>query len=390
MNVTTLDHEELREVIRHSRQPNWYEKNKANFWRFMIVGLPTILAAFYYLLVASPIYVSTSSFVIKSPGQKSTPGMSLASLIQTSAFSSGTEQTKEIIQYVRSRNALQDVQKQVDLKRMFSTQDADFLSRFPRPWQSNTFENLYKYYETMVSADLDNEGGLAVIRVKAFRPDDAQKINNRLLDLSETLVNRLNERAENRAITEAERRVQQAEDRVRRARIALSAFRNSSSIIDPEKQAQAVLEISSRLTAEQAALQAQLDMTQQAAPENPSIPALRDRIAAIGRAIANQDNRAVGTPKAIASKLATYEKLSIEQEFANQMLTAANASLEQARTEVQKQQYYLERVVEPNTPDDAALPNGFIKVLTVFGAALCLYFIGWMLVVGILEHAPED
>jgi len=26
----------------------------------------------------------------------------------------------------------------------------------------------------------------------------------------------------------------------------------------------------------------------------------------------------------------------------------------------------------------------------VFGAALCLYFIGWMLMVGILEHAPED
>jgi len=390
MNVTTLDHEEMQEVIRHSRRPAWYQRHAKSFWRFVVIGVPTLLTAIYYLLIASPIYVSSSSFVIKSPGQKTTPGLSLASLIQTSGFSSGTEQTKEIIQYVRSRNALQDVQKQVDLRAMYSNRDADFLSRFPRPWQTSNFENLYKYYGSMVGADLESESGLAVINVKAFTPEDAQKINNRLLDLSEVLVNRLNERAENRAITEAERRVGQAEDRVRKARIAFSAFRNQANILDPEKQAQAVLEISNRLTAEQAALQAQLDMMLAAAPQNPAIPALRERIAAIGRAIANQDNRAVGTPRAISNKLATFEKLSVEQEFANQMLTAANSSLEQARTEVQKQQYYLERVVEPNRPDDAALPNGFIKVLTVFGASLCLYFIGWMLVVGILEHAPEE
>ena len=36
-----------------------------------------------------------------------------------------------------------------------------------------------------------------------------------------------------------------------------------------------------------------------------------------------------------------FEKLSVEQEFATQMLTAANASLEQARTDAQKQQFYL-------------------------------------------------
>jgi len=390
MNVSTLDHEELREVIRHSRRQTWYRKNSKAFWRFMVVGLPTLLAAIYYLLIASPVYVSTSSFVIKSPGQKSTPGLSLASIIQTSGFSSGTEQTKEIIQYVRSRNALVDTQKQVDLRAMYSERGADILSRFPRPWQTDSFENLYKNYRSMVSADLDNESSLAVLQVKAFRPEDAERINSRLLDLSEVLVNRLNQRAENRAITEAERRVEQAEERVRRARIAFSAFRNQASVIDPEKQAQSVLDISNRLTAEQASLQAQLDVMVEAAPLNPAIPPLRDRIAAIGKAIANQENRAVGTPRAIASKLATFEKLSLEQEFANQMLTAANSSLEQARTELQRQQYYLERVVEPNRPDDAALPNGFIKVLTVFGASLCLYFIGWMLVVGILEHAPEE
>jgi len=208
--------------------------------------------------------------------------------------------------------------------------------------------------------------------------------------LSEQLVNRLNERAEGKGIAEAERRVEQAEERVRSARMALSAYRNRQYLIDPAKQAAGVLDVSNKLVSEQAGLEAQLDLMLRVAPRNPAIASVRNRIVAIGREIAAQNGRAVGTPGAIASKLSAYEKLSVEQDFATQMLTAASASLEQARTEAQKQQFYLERVVEPNKPDDSALPQRVRSILTVFGAALCLYFIGWMLVVGILEHAPED
>ena len=39
------------------------------------------------------------------------------------------------------------------------------------------------------------------------------------------------------------------------------------------------------------------------------------------------------------------------------MLTAANTALEQARTEAEKQQFYIERVVEPNLPDLPLLPG---------------------------------
>jgi capsular polysaccharide transport system permease protein len=72
------------------------------------------------------------------------------------------------------------------------------------------------------------------------------------------------------------------------------------------------------------------------------------------------------------------------------MLTAANTALETARTEAQKQQFYVERVVEPNLPDEPLLPRRLKRILVVLAASLGLYFIGWMLVVGILEHAPED
>jgi capsular polysaccharide transport system permease protein len=387
MNISTIDHETLRDVVRKSRKAHWLMKHR---WLALFVGVPTLIATIYYGLIASAIYISQSSFVIKSPGQKAAPTLSLANLVQTSGLSAGQEQTKEVVQYIRSRNALKDLQDKTDVRAIYSNRGADFLSRFPQLFHDASFENLYRYYGSMVGADTDPDSGLAVLEVQAFTPDDAYNLNTRLLDLSEGLVNRLNERAEGRAIQEAEQRLAQAEERVRNARVALSAYRNQQDLIDPAKQAAGVLEVSNKLVSEQAALKSQLELMERVAPRNPAIPALQNRVIAVGREIAAQNGRAVGTPTGIASKLGAYEKLQVEEEFATQMFTAANTSLETARTDAQKQQFYLERVVEPDKPDESTLPHRLKRILVIFASSLCLYFIGWMVVVGILEHSPED
>lgn len=387
MNIEMIEREALKAVGRPARTRSMLLRHR---WFFLLVIVPTVLTAIYYAFIASDIYVSQSSFVIKSPGQKASPTLSLANLVQTTGLSAGQEQTKEVVEYIRSRNALRDLQQQMDVRQRYSNGSIDFLSRFPAPFKTNTFENLYRYYGSMVGADVDPESGLAVVQVRAFSPDDAYRINSRLLDLSEELVNRLNQRAEGRAIQEAERRVQEAETRVKNARVAISIYRNSQNLIDPAKQATGVLDIANKLVTEQAALQAQLDLMRRVAPRNPAIPSLQNRIIAISREVAAQNGRAVGTPTGIASKLSAYEKLNVEQEFATQMLTAASTSLEQARTEAEKQQFYVERVVEPNKPDLPTLPERLKRVLVLFGTLVCLYFVGWMIIVGIIEHAPED
>jgi len=211
-----------------------------------------------------------------------------------------------------------------------------------------------------------------------------------LLGAGEGLVNRLNQRAEARAIAESERRVALAEQRLARARLALGAYRNAQALIDPARQAGGALDVSNRLEAEQAALAAQLQLMEKAAPANPAIPALRARVAAMAAQAGLQEGRAVGGGGAIAAKLAGYDRLALEQEFATQALAAANTALEQARSDAARQQFYLERVVEPNRPDWPALPHRWRIVLTVLASSLCLYAIGWMFLVGLLEHAPEE
>tara|TARA_R110000782_G_scaffold78276_3_gene155042 strand:- start:84909 stop:86072 length:1164 start_codon:yes stop_codon:yes gene_type:complete len=387
MNVETSFPIETASRVQRSPVKEWLVKRR---WFALFVVAPTILAALYYGLFASDIYVSESRFVIKSADQKRSSVSSIANLIQTTGLSGGQEQTNEVLAYVRSRDALGALEKDPTIRPEIAWSQGDFLSGFPTLFSDAGFEGLYKYYGKMVDARLDNETGTAIISAKAFAAKDAYEINRSLLGLSEALVNKLNARAQTKGIAEAQKQVDLATERAKAARIAMAKFRNSQALIDPERQAVGVLEISNSMIAERAALQAQLDLMQRLTPRNPSIPALRNRIAAITAQIAGQDSRVVGTSTGIASKVGSYEDLLVEQEFATQNLNVANAALVQARAEAQKQQFYLERVVDPNLPDAPLLPKRLINVLVVFAAATCLYFIAWMFIVGILEHAPED
>lgn len=363
---------------------------RRNPWFLAAVVLPVLLSAIYYFGVASPQYVSESRFVIKSPNQRNAAVTSIANLVQTTGLSGGQEQSNQVIDYVRSRSALGVLVRERAIRDLYGASSVDFLSRFPRGWESDSFEDLYDYYSDKVQISRDVDTGNVVLRTIAFDPKQAAAINETLLRQSEGLVNQLNENARTNAITEATSRVVKAEQRVAAARQAIAAYRNQASVVDPLKEASGVAEIANRLITERAALEAQLSTLRSVAPEHPSIPSLREQIASLTREINRQTARVVGGRNTISGKLPSYDALLLEQELSSELLVLAQTTLEGARTEALKQQFYLERVVNPNTPDEPEYPKALRIVLTVFGFALCLYFIIWMFVVGILEHAPED
>ncbi|WP_397581502.1 Wzz/FepE/Etk N-terminal domain-containing protein [Sphingorhabdus sp.] len=366
------------------------EKIVKNRWFLIAVVLPSLASACYFSLFASDQYVSESRFVIKAPNQRSGQISSFANLIQTTGLSAGQEQANEVIDFVRSRSALETLVKKISVNAIYSDPEVDFLTRYPLPWQSRSFEDLFKFYKSKVQIERDNDTGLVVLRTIAFDPAEAALVNENLLRASERLVNQLNETARSRAISESERRVTEAERRVASARLAVANYRNASELVDPLVEASGVIGVANALIAERASLEAQLSTLQRLTPQHPSIPALRAQIASLDQAIRRQTARMVGGKTSIAGKLPAYDSLVLEQELSSELLVLAQTTLEGARTEALKQQFYLERVVNPNIPDSAAYPRGLRIVLTIIGFLLCLYFIIWMFLVGILEHAPED
>jgi capsular polysaccharide transport system permease protein len=355
----------------------------------VLVVVPVLVSIAYFGLFASDQYLSQASFLVKSPSQQGGQTSTIANLIQTTGLSRGQEETNAVLDYVRSRNALEDLQKRIDVRAMFMSPQADRLARYPFPLFQDRFENLFDYYKSKVEVYLDTETGLAVLRVKAFSAADAHAISAGLLSLSEDLVNKLNERAHQQGIVEAERRVSEAEERVRKASADMTRFRNRQSLIDPKLQAAGIQEVVNKLSGQKSDLQARLDRMQKAAPDSPSIAVLRNQINSLTREIDSQTERMAGGETAISSKLGDYEYLALEQSFAARMLESANTSFELARVELGKQQFYLQRVVEPNTPDMARYPRRIASIFVVLGVALCLFMIGWMLLAGVREHAPE-
>lgn len=363
---------------------------RRNPWFLAGVILPVLLSAVYFFAIASSQYVSESRFVIKAPNQRGAQVSSFANLIQTTGLSGGQEQSNQVIDFVRSRSALEGLARDLPVQKIYGDAQIDFLSRFPLPWQQDAFEDLFDYYRGKIQISRDTDTGLVVLRAIAFDPNEAAAINEKLLKQSEQLVNELNENARTKAIEEAESRVVEAETRVAAARKAIAAYRNSAAVVDPLQEATGVAEIVNRIITERATLEAQLSTLQRVTPDHPSIPTLREQISSLTREIERQTARVVGRGNTISGKLPSYDALVLEQELSSELLILAQTTLEGARTEALKQQFYLERVVNPNVPDLPEYPKALRMVLTILGFALCLYFIIWMFVVGILEHAPED
>jgi DNA polymerase III alpha subunit len=63
------------------------------------------------------------------------------------------------------------------------------------------------------------------------------------------------------------------------------------------------------------------------------------------------------------------------------------ASLEAARVEAQRQQIFLSRIAEPNLAVYPLYPRKLTNLASIFIGLAIAYGIGWLLIVGMREHA---
>ena len=123
--------------------------------------------------------------VNKGTGRKGARAFPIGPLLQGTGLGWGPNQSGEKIGYLPSGGGLSHLSRKADPRRSFRSSKADFFSRFPTIFQDDTFEGLYEYYGSMVSAQSDSATGLTVLNVSAFTAGEAQSLNAGLLDLSE-------------------------------------------------------------------------------------------------------------------------------------------------------------------------------------------------------------
>lgn len=353
------------------------------FWVCAI--LPLAVSMIYFGLLASDVYVSESQFVVRR-AEKST-SVGIGGLLESTGFGSASEEVRAAQGFISSRDGLQSVESDGLARNAWGNGSIFLLDRFNPLGFGNSFEELFLYYQGKVKVEYDRETSITTLSVRAYTPTDAEKINRRLLERAEKLVNELNTRSQEDLVRYSEREVADAQKEAREAALALAKYRNRAGVIDPERQATVQLQMISKLQDELIGARMQLRQLSIISNQNPQIPLLRARITELERAINEQMGEIAGSGGgSLSDAAAQFQRLALEREFADRQLAVALTALQDARNEARRQRAYVERVAQPSLPDAAMEPRRLRGIFATLIIGLVAWGILSMLLAGVREH----
>jgi len=357
-------------------------------WLFVLVVLvPTLSAIVYYGFIASDRFVSESRFLIRSPQHQAPSGL-VGQLLQSTGISPHSQDdTYSVRDYILSRDALKELDEKLDLRKSFSNPVIDLFERFPGLGWNRSFEKFYVYYGKHVGVEYDPVSAISILTVSAFTAEDAYKINHVLLDMSERLVNTLNDRSRRDLISFSDNEVKIASDNAKNASLALLAYRSNQSVFEPNRQAALQLEGVAKIQQELVTTETEIAQLKNLSPENPQMGALTGRAQALRDAIAAEASKVTGARGSFSARAPNFERLLLDVEFADKQLGIALAELQSARAEALQKQLYLDTLVQPNLPDKAMEPRRFRSMLTFLIISLFVWAVASIIIATVREHA---
>ena len=359
---------------------------KRNIIFLLTVLVPTATAIVYYGLIASGVYISESRFVVRSPQNKPEASGLLSNLLEGTAIAKSQDDTYLVHDFILSRDAVRELDAKLGIRKAFASHSIDWLDRFPHARWNDSFEDFYQYYGNHVGVDYDSSSSISVLTVSAYTAEDAQKIGEMLLQMSERLVNTLNDRSRHDLIQFAEHDVSLAEQKAQDASLALLAYRSKQSIFAPDTQAGIQLEGVAKIREELISTEAELAQLRKISPGNPQISGLESRAETLRSASRTEASKVTSGSGSFSAQAPEFERLALQSEFADKQLGVALAALESARSEAARKQLYLERLVQPSLPDKAMEPRRVRSIATVFLFGLLAWGMGSLILAAIREH----
>ena len=340
----------------------------------VLIVLPVLVATWYLWSRAADQYASTTGFTVRRE-EISSPMELLGGL--TSLSSGGSSDADILYEFIQSQELVREVDRQLDLRAMYAA-----------PWPEDpifglapggSIEDLLDHWHRMVRISYDASTGLIELRVLAFTPGDAQAIAQAIFRKSQEMINELSAIAREDAMRYAREDLDQAVERLKKAREAMTAFRSRTQIVDPAADIQGQMGILATLQEQLAASLIELDLLRETTQESdPRITQAERRIAVIRDRIAEERQKfGVGGQgpggEDYASLVAEYESLAVDREFAEQSYTAALGALDLARAEAQRQSRYLAAFVRPTLAEVPEYPRRVMLLGLLAGFA----FLSW-------------
>jgi capsular polysaccharide transport system permease protein len=361
------------------------------FWRsFAILVLIPVLASFiYFKFIASDQFISEMRFAVRGatellPGSDTLAASGLGTLAALNA----NQDLFIIADYINSQSMIDDLSKEIDLRAIFSSPEADFLARF-NPSQSS--EELLRYWRNAVDASVEVASGILTVKVRTFGRPDSVRLAAAIRARCDVVVNQLLERMRHDMIDRGENEVKIARDGVAAQRASLEQFRNARMLIDPLASAQSLNGTVTDLRDDLIQIEVRLASTRSSLSANSlQIKILEGERRKLADQIAALEGKITSTnldSSTVSKALVEYDRLDVKKTLAEERAALAERLLDNARADAHRHHVYLVSIEDPTLPQRSLFPRRGHMILMISLGALCVWSVVTLTLGNIRDHA---
>jgi capsular polysaccharide transport system permease protein len=332
----------------------------------MFVLLPTILVAYYFFYVATPLYATHTEFVIQKSEGGGGSGGPLSGLLGGTSFA--TVQESIVVQsYLESREAMLRLDEELGFRTHFSDPAIDPLTRL-EPDASD--EAMYDTYLQNLTIGYDPTEGVVKVEMLAADPETSQAFSEALIRYAEARVDDMSQRLRMDQMEGARQSFEDANAAVVEAQARVLELQERRGVLSTEAEVSTVFNqigtFEMELQNERLRLDQLLSVDR---PQQTRVEVAERNIARLEALIADLRSgltEAQGDGASLARIQSELIFAQADLETRQMMLAQSLQAVEAARIEANRQSLYINVGVFPIAPDDAAYPRPFENTLLAF------------------------
>lgn len=331
----------------------------------LLVLLPFGGMCYYLWEIAEDQFSSVAGFTVRTEESGGAQEI-LGGLAQLTGSGNPGADGNILYEFILSQELVRAVDARLDIAGHYSrTWETDPVFSL---WPDASVEDLQWFWQRVVRISHDEGSGLIELRILAFDPEMARNISAEIVSLSQAMINDLNEQARSDALRYATTDLEQAEERLKSARAALTEFRTRTQIVDPEADIQGRMGVMNNLQQQLAEALIDFDLLSGTTREgDPRLSQAQQRISVIRERIVQErlsfatdggENGAVNED--YPTLIAEYEGLIVDRQFAEESYSAARTALDVARAKASRQSRYLATYIVPTVSESSEFPRRWV------------------------------
>jgi capsular polysaccharide transport system permease protein len=344
----------------------------------------SLLAAVYWLLIASDRYVSEAHVIIQRTDLAGGQTMDFASLLG----GAGGNRADQLLlrDHLLSVDMLKKVDAVLDLRAHYSDRERDPISRM---WfQDASIERFHRYYLSRVSVEFDDYSGVLIVKAQGYDPKTAHAITTHLVQEGEHFMNGMAHSLAQDQVAFLEKQVAKMNERVIEARQASLSYQNKKGLVSPQATAENLAGIVARLEAQRTELEAQRSALQAfLVPKHRNILQINQQIAAVEKqVILEQAKLASPDGKTLNRTIAEFQRLEMEAAFTQDVYKTALMALEKGRIEAIRTIKKVSVLQAPTVPEFALEPRRYYNTLVFILVTMLLAGVAHLLIAIVRDH----